>query len=174
MNSRRRNRKDAWRSTTNKLSHDQNRHLEAWMPHIYFPPTSTALAYLSENARLLDSSSKNRLDRRTLYAGLLLEWGCTDSKLSSRTRKFFPSSTSQALQAALSMATQPQWRQPAPRTSGIRLFQDEDNSKASTLGMQETIAMALVSRNVCFEFIWIEITNYLFASHRRTLWDAEC
>jgi hypothetical protein len=151
-NRRRNNRKDnhnnGWRSSstrTSKLSHDQKLLLEAWAPQIYFPPTPSALTYLSDNARLLDSSSKNRLDRRTLYAGLLLEWGCTDSKLVSSTRKFLPSPASQALQAALSMATQPQWRQSAPRTSGIRLYQDEENLKMSTLGMQETVAMALVS-----------------------------
>lgn len=150
MNVRRRNRKDAFRSTT-KLSLDQKRLLNAWMPHIYFPPTPSALTYLSDKSRLLDASSKNRLDRRTLYAGLLLEWGRTDSKISSRTRKFLPSSTSQALQAALSMATQPQWRYPSPRTSGIRLFQneDKDNPKAPTLAMQETIAMALAHSLGC-------------------------
>lgn len=174
MNSRRKNRKDTCKSTTTKLSHNQDRLLEAWMPHIYFPPTSTALAYLSDNARLLDASSKSRLDRRSLYAGLLLEWGCTDSKLSSRTRKFLPSSTSQALQAALSMATQPKWRQPTPRTSGIRLFQDEENSKASTLAMQETIAMALVSRKQSkkvskLNVLELELTNQISTPFTGTL-----
>jgi hypothetical protein len=147
-NNRKENQNNNWRSSNtqnSKLSHDQKLLIEAWAPQIYFPPTPSALAYLSDNARLLDSSSKNRLDRRTLYAGLLLEWGCTDSKLVSSTRKFLPSPASQALQAALSMATQPQWRQSAPRTSGIRLYQDEENLKMSTLGMQETVAMALVS-----------------------------
>jgi hypothetical protein len=142
------NRKDAWRSTASTsttLSQDQSRMIEAWVPHVYFPPTPSALAYLSEHARIIDASSKNRLDRRTLYAALLVEWGA-DTKLASQTRarKFLPSSTSQALQAALSLATQPKWRKSAPRTSGIRLYQDEDPTKGCTLGMQETVAMALV------------------------------
>jgi hypothetical protein len=147
MNTRRRNRKDTWRSTPDRLSNDQKRLIEAWTPHLYFPPTTSALSYLSENARLLDAASKMRLDRRTLYAGLLLEWGVkTEKKLTSRTRKFLPAPASQALQAALSMATQPHWRQSAPRTSGIRLYQDEENARTSTLAMQETIVMALVSK----------------------------
>jgi len=120
----------------------------AWNPFVYFPPSTSALSFLSEHARVLDAASKNRLDRRTLYAGLLLEWGATSSKLTSNTRKFLPLAASQALQAALSMATQPGWRKSAPRTNGIRLYPDEGEattSKASTLGMQETISMALVS-----------------------------
>lgn len=153
MNNRRRNsnRRDAWRSpaTNNKLSQDASRMMDAWMPHVYFPPTPPALAYLSDNARMLDASSKNRLDRRTLYAALLMEWGTADAKVSSNTRKFLPGSSSQALQAALSLATQPQWRQSAPRTSGIRLYQDEEAVRGCTLGMQETTAMALAHSLGC-------------------------
>mmetsp|Transcript_23484 Transcript_23484/g.55286 ORF Transcript_23484/g.55286 Transcript_23484/m.55286 type:complete len:588 (-) Transcript_23484:4-1767(-) len=132
-----------------KPSYDQSRLLSAWTPFVYFPPTPSALNFLSNNARILDASSKNRLDRRTLYAGLLLEWGATNTKLSSSTRKFLPASSSQALQAALSIATQPAWRQSAPRTSGIRLYQDGEKTKGSTLGMQETIAMALAHSLGC-------------------------
>lgn len=152
MNNRRGNRRNSWRSTssTSKLSSDQKRLLEAWIPHVYFPPTQSALEYLTEHARMLDASSKTRLDRRTLYAGLLIEWGCVETKLSTGTRKFFPSSVSQTLQAALSMATQPHWRVSSPRTSGIRLYQDEDaTSKSPTLAMQETVAMALAHSMGC-------------------------
>ena len=143
------------------LSYDHARLQAAWNPFVYFPPSPSALAFLSDNARLLDASSKNRLDRRTLYAGLLLEWGATESKLSSSTRKFLPTSSSQALQAALSLATQPVWRQSAPRTNGIRLYQDNEknNAKGSTLGMQETIAMALVS---CLHLVFAEIVDLPF------------
>jgi hypothetical protein len=147
------NRRNSWRSksssaSSSRLSNDQSRLLEAWVPHVYFPPTPSALAYLTEHARLLDATSKNRLDRRTLYAGLLIEWGAADTKLSTASRKFLAPGASQTLQAALSMATQPQWRQSAPRTSGIRLYQDEEAAiKSTTLSMQETIAMALVSQN---------------------------
>ncbi len=143
----RRRKKNSWRSppSSSKMSQDQQRLLEAWVPHVYFPPTESALTYLKEHARLLDSGSKTRLDRRTLYACLLMEWGSVDAKLTSGTRKFVPTAVSQTLQAALSMATQPQWRQSAPRTSGIRLYQEDGNvAKAATLSMQETIAMALV------------------------------
>lgn len=137
-------------SSSKQLSHDQTRLLQAWMPHVYFPPTPTALSFLESNARLLDASSKSRLDRRTLYAALLQEWGFTKSSSSgtskrtaSSLRKFLPVQTSQALQAALSMATQPQWRSSSPSINGIRLYQDEETIKGTTLGMQETIAMAL-------------------------------
>ena len=157
--SRRANRRNSnsWRRSksltsgeSSKLSNDQKRLLDAWAPHVYFPPSPSALAYLTDHARLLDASSKTRLDRRTLYAGLLIEWGSAkDTKRSTSSRKFLPPAVSQTLQAALSMATQPQWRQSAPRTSGIRLYQEEDHSstgKPATLAMQETVAMALVSR----------------------------
>jgi hypothetical protein len=151
-NRRKNNRRKTEKTETLKPpSYDRARLLRAWNPFFYLPPTPSALSFLSDNARLLDSSSKNRLDRRTLYAGLLLEWGATDSKLSSSTRKFLPAESSQALQAALSLATQPQWRQTTPRTSGIRLYSDDENAKGSTLGMQETIAMSLVS---CFLKLW--------------------
>jgi len=59
-------------------------------------------------------------------------------------RKFLETSTSQALQAALSMATQPQWRESFPRPSGIRLYGD-DPDRGLTLAMQETVVLALVS-----------------------------
>jgi ATPase family AAA domain-containing protein 1 len=154
MNRRRRNRrKGSWSKSAadddTKLTHDQARLLTAWSQFVFFPPTASALAYLSENARLIDASSKTRLDRRTLYAGLMLEWGATDSKLSSSTRKFLPGPSSQSLQAALSLATQPQWRKSAPRTSGIRLYTEEDGPKGCTLGMQETVAVALAHSLGC-------------------------
>jgi hypothetical protein len=154
-------RKNKWRSNSSS-SHDQARLLQAWMPHVYFPPTPDALAYLDTNARLLDAGSKSRLDRRTLYAALMLEWGgttgtgttgtatttTTTKSSSSGTRKFLPSPTSQALQAALSMATQPQWRISSPGMNGIRLYapEQETSGKGTTLAMQETVAMALVRK----------------------------
>jgi hypothetical protein len=153
MNNRRKNRKE-WRPSPRsthsaQLSDDQTHLLHAWLPHVFFPPTSKALAYLADNARLMDAASKSRLDRRTLYASLLSEWGCSSTNRGNKnslSRKFFPPATSQALHAALSMATQPHWRQSSPRTSGIRLYHDEEYGKSCTLAMQETVAMALVSR----------------------------
>ena len=153
MNKRRKNRRKntTWKSANSEEnSQDQARLMQAWSQFIYFPPTESALAYLSNNARLLDASSKSRLDRRTLYAGLMLEWGAIDSKVSSTSRKFLPPSSSQALQAALSLATQPQWRRSAPSNSGVRLYQDDETSKgAMTMAMQETMAMALAHSLGC-------------------------
>merc|ERR1712232_231664 len=51
--------------------------------------------------------------------------------------------TSQALQAALSLASQPQWRQTFPRPNAFKLYEENTDSKGCTLWMQETIAMAL-------------------------------
>ena len=116
---------------------------EAWLPHLYFPPSRKAMDYLFQNARMIDGASKSRLDRRTLYACLLLEW----LNANATYRKFFEKSTSQALQAALSLATQPQWRKcSSQRLCGIRLY-DSDAERGCTLAMQETIIMALVSRS---------------------------
>ena len=113
----------------------------AWLPHVYIPPSERALQHLRQHARTVDAFGKSRLDRRTLYAGLLLEWQNAPSK-----RKFFSAATSQTLQAALSLATQPTWRQAAPQSSGITLYTKEDDTctTTATLAMQETIAMALV------------------------------
>ena len=123
--------------------------MEAWLPHVFLPPNKAAMDYLSQNARMMDGASKSRLDRRTLYACLLLEWSFLQGNASSR--KFLEKSTSQALQAALSLATQPQWRKcSSQRLCGIRLYDDAEamtsssEYKACTLAMQETIIMALV------------------------------
>ena len=114
--------------------------MEAWLPHVYLPPGQKAVDYLLENARMIDGASKSRLDRRTLYACLLLEWLHANATY----RKFLEKTTSQALQAALSLATQPQWRKcSSQRLCGIRLY-DSDAERGLTLSMQETIVMSLV------------------------------
>jgi hypothetical protein len=52
------------------------------------------------------------------------------------------------------MATQPQWRLSSPGMNGIRFYAPDQETesttagKESTLGMQETVAMALVRRLV--------------------------
>jgi len=143
----------------------KERHLiAAWQPHVYLPPPSD-LTYLKEHARTMDGDGKTRLDRRTLYAGLLLEWsspsaaasaassssGSSSSTHPTSYRKFLEKDTSQALQAALSLATQPAWRKAFPRPSGIRLYNNEDEHAAvqgCTLAMQESIAKALVRSTV--------------------------
>jgi hypothetical protein len=153
-----RNTKD-WRSSSGNGSSTQatkttvgpEELLEAWLPHVYLPPTASAVKYLTEHARTIDGASKTRLDRRTMYAGLLLEWRNANGSPSAR--KFLEQPTSQALQAALSLATQPAWRKSFPRPSGIRLYDNDQNAgggteqgRCATLAMQETIAMALVSK----------------------------
>jgi hypothetical protein len=108
--------------------------VDAWLPHIYVPPSHENFKkLLQQQARTVDAFGKTRLDRRTLYAGLLLEWHNRGDR-----RKFLNPDVAQQLQAALSLATQPQWRQAAPQSSGITLQQ------GGTLSMQETVAMALV------------------------------
>lgn len=125
-------------SSLNQLGQPQL--CDAWKPFLYLPPSQSALNYLKEHSRLLDGASKSRLDRRTLYACLLMEW----LNVSASYRKFLEASSSQALQAALSMATQPQWRRAFPRHNGIRLYDADEPNRGCTLAMQESIAMALV------------------------------
>lgn len=123
-----------------KTEVDQEQLLEVWAPHVYMPPPKPAMEYLGKNSRMIDGSSKIRLDRRTFYAGLLLEW---TNASSTSYRKYLETPTSQALQAALSLATQPEWRKSFPRPSGIRLYDNENPLSGCTLAMQETIALAL-------------------------------
>ena len=113
--------------------------VDAWMSHIYLPPTAAALAHLSKCSRSIDADGKSRLDRRTLYGGLLQEF-----MEGSSTRKFVAAQTTQQLKAALSMATQPNWREAFPQNAAVMLY-DQDYKLGPTLSMQETVAMALVS-----------------------------
>jgi hypothetical protein len=123
-------------------SNMQRHLLTAWQPHVYLPPPDWS--YLREHSRTMDVDGKTRLDRRTLYAGLLIEWGATASSGSSSYRKFVDKDVSQALQAALSLATQPAWRKSLQRPSAVRLYDNEKADRGCTLAMQETIAMAMV------------------------------
>ena len=122
--------------------------LDAWAPHIFLPPTSSGLEYLHQHAKSIDMASKIRLDRRTLYAALLLEW---NTQPQTTHRKFLSKASSQALQAALSMATQPQWRQAFPQSTGIMMYPNGEaaGDVGPTLAMQETIAMALAHSLGC-------------------------
>lgn len=116
--------------------------VDAWKRYVFSPPAS--LTSLKERARKLDGDSKLRLDRRTLYSCLLLEW----RGLWTSERKFLQPSTSQALQAALSLATQPSWRKSLSQASAVRLYDSQDADQGPTLAMQETVALALVSQLV--------------------------
>jgi hypothetical protein len=120
---------------------------EAWQSHVYLPPSKAAWSYLVERSRMWDGAARNRLDRRTLYGGLLLEWAASSADSTSDQmptyRKYFDPSTSQSLLAALSLASQPQWRDVFPQSTGIRLYGDEPD-RGCPLAMQETVALALV------------------------------
>jgi len=115
---------------------------QAWSPFLYLPPTPRGREMLVDNSRSLDTSSKSRLDRRTLYGELLLEW----NHQSPSSRKFLQPRASQSLQAALSLATQPKWRKSFPQASIIAINDVDDTS---TLAMQETVAMALAHSLGC-------------------------
>jgi hypothetical protein len=130
--------------------------LEAWQPYIFVPPPVEFETYLKERARSIDSDGRNRLDRRTLYGGLILEWSTvpttalpsvTVAATPRSSRKFLPVDVSQSLQASLSLATQPVWRKSLQRPSAICLY-DASTAEASlrgcTLAMQESVALALV------------------------------
>jgi hypothetical protein len=127
------------RSKTHKDAEQfQRAMVDAWNPYVFCPPTS--LTVLKDNARKLDGDSKLRLDRRTLYGCLLLEW----RGLWMTERRFLQPSTSQALQAALSLATQPFWRKSLAQASALRLYDSQNPDQGATLAMQETVALALV------------------------------
>lgn len=139
----RRNRQSANNKIANKnkkAEQFQQSMVDAWKQYVFSPPAS--FAFLKDNARKFDADSKLRLDRRTLYACLLLEWRC----LWTSERRFLQPSTSQALQAALSLATQPDWRKSLSQTSALRLYDLQNPDQGCTLAMQETIALALVSQ----------------------------
>jgi hypothetical protein len=132
--------------------------LEAWQPFIFVPPPVEFETYLKERARSIDSDGRNRLDRRTLYGGLILEWSAvpaatpapsvaTTTTTPRSSRKFLPVDMSQSLQASLSLATQPVWRKSLQRPSAICLYDastPEASLRGCTLAMQESVALALV------------------------------
>jgi hypothetical protein len=139
------NRRKNRTKTNQEAEQFQRAMVDAWNPYVFCPPTS--LTVLKENARKLDGDSKLRLDRRTLYGCLLLEW----RGLWTTERRFLQPSTSQALQAALSLATQPSWRKSLAQASALRLYDSQNPDQGATLAMQETVALALVRDfAVCF------------------------
>jgi SpoVK/Ycf46/Vps4 family AAA+-type ATPase len=150
----------------------------AWEPHILLPPpapstNSSFWKYLHDHLRSIDADSKMRLDRRTLYAGLLTEWTSAASLTmkSSNFRKYMDPDTSQALQAALSLATQPLWRKSLQRPNAIRFYSDRNDVDSNhprfsaTLAMQETVALALVRRSF-FALIVTQRGNSYFVANR--------
>lgn len=145
--------------------------LAAWQPNVYLPPPDWT--YLQEHSRTTDGDGKTRLDRRTLYAGLLLEWSATAT--TSSYRKFLDKDVSQALQAALSLATQPAWRKSLQRPSAIRLYGNDVAARGCTMAMQETIALALVclqnKNNLSSTAIQSHLVKLLHFADRLIVWE---
>jgi hypothetical protein len=161
-----RNRKSL-RNTSNQSNKDLEAALkleqyfaEVWQPYIYFPPPQTTTSdggfwqYFRDHQTSIEMDGKLRLDRRTLYAGLLAELSImshfsSNSNKNTNRRKFLDPDTSQALQAAVALATQPMWRKSVERTNAIRLYDIDLESNrrisATTLSIQETITLGLVS-----------------------------
>lgn len=95
------------------------------LSYVFLPPNTAQLEFFRDSAKEIDMDSRRRLDRRTLYRGLLLEF-LPQQKQSTTTknnesdaseksslivnRKYIDDSTSSSLIAAMSLATQPRWR----------------------------------------------------------------
>lgn len=95
------------------------------LSYVFLPPNTAQLEFFRDSAKEIDMDSRRRLDRRTLYRGLLLEF--LPQQIQSTTtknnksdaseksslivnRKYIDDSTSSSLIAAMSLATQPRWR----------------------------------------------------------------
>eukprot|EP01082_Thalassiosira_pseudonana_P001210 g1358.t1 g1358 contig10:1921117-1922857(-) len=102
--------------------------VSAFRSMVFLPPPAPRLPSPEGSVSLknIDVSSRRRLDRRTLYHGLLAELGGShhhhhhhhgDSKRNDNSidsmirRKYLDSDTSRALKGALSLACQPMWRE---------------------------------------------------------------
>ncbi len=101
--------------------------ISAFQSMVFLPPPMPRLPSLegSTSLRNIDVSSRRRLDRRTLYHGLLAELGGShhhhhDKGSSSKKenvvdsmirRKYLDAETTRALKGALSLACQPRWRE---------------------------------------------------------------
>ncbi|KAL7557887.1 hypothetical protein ACA910_010934 [Epithemia clementina (nom. ined.)] len=139
----------------------------AWLPHILLPsPPVSHDEYLLEHATAMDAASRARLDRRTLYAGLLLEWspGLTASASSKKnqtkatpttlatttksSRTFLNPQTSHALRSSLALATQPQWRQVLWAT-GKAEKKDENHGKENSWNRGGSITSSYYGNAIC-------------------------
>ncbi len=107
--------------------------IDAFLPLFYPPPSTNISSFMNKciipNSTNIDISSRRRLDRRTLYQSLLLEWnsgisttnsnssseptGKGNNKLSSSSlskRNFINEQSSHQLKSSISLASQPLWR----------------------------------------------------------------
>lgn len=89
--------------------------IEAFRPMLFLPPPSPRLPSPEGSASLktIDIASRRRLDRRTLYHGLLAELGGSHSEEKSQSirRRYLEGEVSRELRGALSLACQPKWRE---------------------------------------------------------------
>ena len=133
--------------------------VNAFLPFIFMPPNQNYIQYMRDTAKDIDMDARRRLDRRTLYRGLLLELlpvshsdkndynsSSSSSSLSSKqkknkknktnniitNRKYFSDSISRSLTAVLSLATQPRWRKHITYTKKNK-SNDKTNSSKSKL-----------------------------------------
>ena len=122
------NKQQSSSSLTNKLNPYDQALVDAFLPLFYPPPSSPKtnqqfMNQLASNAVQIDVASRRRLDRRTLYQSLLLEWrnlsttkqqqnGETKQKSSSSSskRNFIQPDISHQLKSSISLASQPLWR----------------------------------------------------------------
>jgi hypothetical protein len=91
--------------------------VDAFRPMIFLPPPAPRLPSSTGSVSLksVDIASRRRLDRRTLYHGLLAELGGShpahDKKSQSIRRRYLEGETARELRGALSLACQPKWRE---------------------------------------------------------------
>lgn len=121
---------------------------QAFLPFVFMPPNDQQLQYIRDTAKDIDMDSRRRLDRRTLYRGLLLELmphqhvsanPNSGSNKKSKTnnlisnRRYLDDNTSHTLTAILSLATQPKWRKHITiPTKSSKKQERSSNSKSNT------------------------------------------
>jgi hypothetical protein len=115
-------------SETQKLNPFDQALVNAFLPLLYPPPSHDMSSFLanelSPQSIQVDVASRRRLDRRTLYQSLLLEWNTQKKKKnnnknesngssssSSSKRNFISTELSHQLTSSISLASQPLWRQ---------------------------------------------------------------
>eukprot|EP00956_Cyclotella_meneghiniana_P032938 scaffold92217_cov68-Cyclotella_meneghiniana.AAC.9 len=89
--------------------------ITAFRPMVFLPPPLPRLPSPegSSSLKSIDIASRRRLDRRTLYHGLLAELGGSHSEEKSQSirRRYLEGEVSRELRGALSLACQPKWRE---------------------------------------------------------------
>eukprot|EP00592_Proboscia_alata_P013653 CAMPEP_0194390586 /NCGR_PEP_ID=MMETSP0174-20130528/110902_1 /TAXON_ID=216777 /ORGANISM="Proboscia alata, Strain PI-D3" /LENGTH=1716 /DNA_ID=CAMNT_0039184117 /DNA_START=459 /DNA_END=5609 /DNA_ORIENTATION=- len=134
----------------------ENALIEAFVKHIYFPPNDfdvKQLLHEEGGKKLNEIQSRRRLDRRTLYRGLMMELSAyngsrnnvensvasssasneksRNSGSSSRRNYLDEKSTSYPLRSALCLASQPRWRSHLLLDSSEHDDEEEDEEEES-------------------------------------------